>query len=165
MKPALLVIDIQKQFYSIDDETTQSLKLAVEYANEAIRIFRVKKLPVISIQHINKDDGLVPGKADFDLPDDLKITPDDIHIHKTYGNAFNKTALLAELKKMNVDTVVLCGFCAEFCVLSTYHGAKDVDLFPILLKGGLASFTPRNIVFVEEICDTVSINVLNKILR
>ena len=164
MIPALLVIDVQKQFFSIDEETTQSLKQAVEYANEAIKIFREKKLPVISIQHINKDDDLIPGNPKFDLPDDLKINPDDIHIHKTYGNAFIKTALLEELKKMNVDTVVLCGFCAEFCVLATYHGAKDVDLFPIILKGGLASVTRKNIAFVEDICNTISLDVLNKIL-
>jgi nicotinamidase-related amidase len=35
MKPALLVIDIQKQFYKISDETTHSLQDAVEYTNEA----------------------------------------------------------------------------------------------------------------------------------
>jgi len=165
MKPALLVIDIQKQFYEIDDETTRSLNCAVEYANEAINIFRKKKLPVISIQHINKNDGLVPGNSDFDLPDDLKIIPDDLHIHKTYSNAFNKTGLLEELKKMDVDSVVLCGFCAEYCVLSTYHGARDVDLFPFILRGGLASSTQKNIEFVEDICDSVSLGVLSKIFE
>lgn len=162
MKPALLGIDIQKRFYAIDDETTRSLNSALEYTNEAIKIFRKKNLPVISIQHVNEEDGLIPGNPDFDLPDDLKINPDDLHIHKTYGNAFIKTGLLEELKKMDVDSVVLCGFCAEYCVLSTYHGAEDVDLFPFILRGALASSTQKNIEFVEDICDNVTWGVLNK---
>lgn len=165
MKPALLVIDIQKQFYRTSDETARSLQDAVEYANEAIKMFRKKQLPVIAIQHLNKENGLVPENPDFDLPDDLKINSADLHIQKTHGNAFVKTPLLDELKKMNVDTVVLCGFCAEYCVFATYHGAKDVDLFPIILRGGLASDTPQNIAFVEEICESMSLGVLEKILE
>jgi len=162
MKPALLVIDIQKQFYAIDDETTRSLNHAVEYTNEAIKIFRKKNFPVISIQHVDKEEDLVPGNSGFDLPDELKIYPDDLHIHKTYSNAFNKTELQEELKKIDVDAVVLCGFCAEYCVLSTYHGARDVDLFPFILRGSLASSTEKNIQFVEDICDSVTLGVLNK---
>ncbi|NMC46582.1 MAG: cysteine hydrolase [Chloroflexi bacterium] len=165
MKPALLVIDIQKQFYKISDETTHSLQDAVEYTNEAIKYFRKKQSPVIVIQHMNARNNLLPGNADFDLPDALEIVPGDLHIHKTYGNAFNKTELLEELRKMQVDMVILCGFCAEYCVLSTYHGAKDVDLNPVMLKGGLASTTPRNIAFVEDICEIVSLGALEKFLE
>ncbi|MGV8026467.1 MAG: cysteine hydrolase family protein [Anaerolineaceae bacterium] len=165
MKSALFVIDIQKQFYKISDETAQSLKDAVEYTNEAIKISRKKQLPVISIQHMDQNNGLVPGKTDFNLPDDLEIKSEDLHIHKMYSNSFIKTPLLGEIEKMGIDTVILCGFCAEYCVLSTYHGAKDVDLFPILLKGGLASHTPKNIAFVEEICETISLGALGKFLE
>ena len=165
MKPALFVIDIQKQFYKISDDAARSLKDAVEYTNEAIKIFRRKQLPIISIQHMNQKDGLIPGNPDFDLPDDLEIKLTDLHIHKTYGNSFTKTPLFEELKKVGVDTVILCGFCAEFCVLATYHGAIDVDLFPVLLKGGLASYTLKNIAFVEEISEIISLGALEKFLE
>ncbi|MHB8806858.1 MAG: cysteine hydrolase family protein [Anaerolineaceae bacterium] len=165
MKPALFVIDIQKQFYKISDEAAKSLKDAVEYTNEAIKIFRRKQLPVISIQHMDQTNGLVPGNIDFDLPDDLEIEPTDLHIHKTYSNSFTKTPLLEELKKMGVDTIILCGFCAEFCVLATYHGANDADLSPILLKSGLASYTSKNIAFVEGICEIISLGALEKFLE
>ena len=165
MKPALFVIDIQKQFYKISDDAARSLKDAVEYTNEALKIFRRKQLPIISIQHMNQKDGLIPGNPNFDLPDDLEIKPTDLHIHKTYGNSFTKTPLFEEMKKMGVETVILCGFCAEFCVLATYHGAIDVDLSPILLKGGLASYTLKNIAFVEEICEIISLGALEKFLE
>ena len=92
MKPALLVIDIQKAFYDINPATAQSLADAVEYTNAAIALFREKGLPVVCIQHVNPEDNLVPGQPGFDLPDTLHILPSDLHIHKTYGNAFNRTA-------------------------------------------------------------------------
>jgi len=164
MKPALLVIDVQKAFFEESAVTAQSLNSAVMYINAAIELFREKGLSVISIQHMDEEDGLVPGEEGFDLPDSLNILPEDIHIHKTYGNAFNKTPLLDELKKLDVDTVFLSGFCAENCVLSTCRGAEDVDLTPILLRGSLASGIPERIKFVEDINDVISYWALRTVL-
>jgi len=54
MKPALLVIDVQKAFFEIDQPTTQSLDNAIEYINAAIALFRAKGLPVICVQHMDE---------------------------------------------------------------------------------------------------------------
>lgn len=164
MNSALLVIDVQNEFFKISPETARSLEGAIEYINAAIAMFREKGLPVVSIQHMNEAEGLVPGVEGFDLPQGLSILPGDLHIVKTYGNAFNKTELLAKLQEMGVDTVVLTGFCAEACVLSTYRGALDVDLVPILFRGSLASTKPHNIPLVESISDLISYGALKRVL-
>lgn len=130
MKPALLVVDVQRKFFDINPIMTQSLNNAVEYINPAIVLCREKGLPVMAIQHMHKESELMPGEEGFDLPDALDIVSNDMYIHKTYGNAFNKTTLAAELSTLDVDTVIVTGFCAEHCVLSTYHGAQDLDLTP-----------------------------------
>jgi nicotinamidase-related amidase len=165
MKPALLVIDVQKEFFKIDTQTAQSLKGAIEYINAAIALFRAKNLPIFCIQHINEEDKLIPGVEGFELPEGLHILPSDGHIHKTYGNAFNKTALQNKLKELDVDTVIISGYCAEFCVLSTYRGAKDLDLTPMFLRGSLASGNPENIKFVESISDIISYGALKKVME
>jgi nicotinamidase-related amidase len=165
MKPALLVIDVQKEFFKIDPTTAQSLNHAIEYINAAIALFRERQLPIVAIQHMNPQDNLVPGSEGFDLPDPLCIQPSDLHIQKIYGNAFNKTGLESELRKQQIDTVVVTGFCAEYCVLSTYRGAKDLDLTPILLRGALASTIPAHIQFIETISDVVSYGALKKLLE
>ncbi len=54
MKPALLVIDVQKQFFNSNPQTVQSLRDAIEYINAAIALFRAKNLPVICIQHMDE---------------------------------------------------------------------------------------------------------------
>jgi nicotinamidase-related amidase len=165
MKPALLVIDVQKQFFDISPETSRSLNDAIEYINAAVELFREKDLPVIAIQHINEKDNLVPGDPSFEMPDSLNILPEDAHIHKTYGNSFIKTPLKEILEKAEVDTVILTGFCAEYCVLSTFRGAEDIDLTPIILKGSLASIKPEHIRFVEDINDVISYTALEKMLE
>ena len=165
MKPALLVIDVQKEFFKFSPTTAQSLNDAIEYINAAIALFREKNLPVISVQHIDKEDELVPGTEGFDLPDELNILPSDLHIHKTYGNSFNQTPLADELRTLGIDTVIVTGFCAEYCVLSTCRGAEDLDLTPIILRESLASGVPENIKFVESISDVISYGALKKMLE
>jgi nicotinamidase-related amidase len=164
MKPALLVVDVQKEFFRRSPITARSLDNAIEYINAAIALFRCKGLPVICVQDKNEESGRVPGQASFDLPDNLDIIASDLHIVKIYGNAFNKTSLAQDLRNLGVDTVIITGFCAEYCVLSTCRGAEDVDLTPILLRGALASSTPENIQFVENVNDVISFNALKKML-
>ena len=164
MKPVLLVIDVQKAFFEHSPTTAQSLKDAILYINAAIALFRERKLPVISVQHLEEEEDLVPGQEGFDLPEALAILPSDLHIHKTYGNAFNQTGLADELRGLGVDTVILTGYCAEFCVLSTYRGAEDLDLTPIVLRSALASDDPSRIKFVEDISNVISYGALKKVL-
>jgi len=164
MEPALLVVDVQKAFLKFSPTTAQSLNDAIEYINAAIALFREKGLPVVCVQHVEEGDNLVPGEEGFDLPEALNILPSDLHIHKTYGNAFNKTPLESELRALDVDTVVVTGFCAEYCVLSTCRGAEDLDLTPIVLRGALASSIPENIAFVQSISDVISYGALKKAL-
>ena len=164
MKPVLLVVDVQKKFFGLDPVMTQSLNDAVESINEAIALFREKDLPVISVQHMDGNNDLMPGEEAFELPDELNVLPSDVHIHKRYGNSFNKTPLEDELQKLGVDTVIVTGFCAEYCVLSAYRGAEDVDLKPMLLRGASASSKLENIQFVESISDIISLGALRQIL-
>lgn len=164
MKPALLVVDVQREFFKMSPVTAQSLDAAIETINAAIALFREKGLPVISVQHMDEEERLLPGTEGFDLPEKLNILPADLHIHKRYGNSFNKTPLAEELRKLGVDTVIVTGFCAEFCVLSTYRGAEDLDLTPIILRRSLASADPENIKVVEGISDVISYGAMKRAL-
>jgi nicotinamidase-related amidase len=164
MKSALLVIDVQNQFFKINQACADSLKSAIEYINAAITLFRKKGLPIFVIQHKSEEENLVPGTPGFDVPESLKIEPQDKRIIKTYGNSFTRTGLAEKLKELKVDTIIVTGFCAEFCVLSTYRGAEDLDFKPIVLKGSLASDNAEHIRFVEEISETISLGALKTLL-
>jgi len=164
MKPALLVIDMQKAFYEEEAATRASMDAAIPYINAAIRYFRGSNLPVIVVQHMNESEGLVPGTPGFEVLDQLNLVDSDARIVKTYGNAFNKTGLSALLQEHGVDTLILTGFQAEGCVLSTERGANDLDLSPIILRDGIATGSAEHKRFVEEISDLVSYGALKKML-
>jgi nicotinamidase-related amidase len=163
MKLALMVIDMQKEFYR--GEIVSQMDRAAEYINHVIPMFEKKGLPIIWVQDVDEGDGVVPGTDGFEFIDALQPKPDAIRIHKTYGNSFNKTDVDEILKKHGVDTVIMTGFCAEFCVLSTYRGAKDLDYFPVILKNGIASGEESRKHFVEDISETITVGVLTKLLN
>jgi nicotinamidase-related amidase len=164
MKPAMLVIDVQNRFFKISQTCADSLNSAIEYINAAMGLFRSKGYPIFVIQHKDEDEGLLPDTPDFELPGTLKIEPHDARIVKTYGNSFNKTSLAAQLQGLGVDTVIITGFCAEHCVFSTYVGARDLDLKPIILRGAIASDNAEHIRFVEESTETISYGALNALI-
>jgi len=164
MKPALLVIDVQNEFFEFSPTTKQSLEASVEYINAAIELFRERELPVVAVLHQDEEEGLVPGSPGFEMHPSINLLPSDLRIVKTYGNAFNKTPLAEELRTLDVDTVIITGFCAEYCILSTYRGAQDQDLTSILFRGSLASSIPEHIRFVEAINDVISYGALKAVL-
>jgi nicotinamidase-related amidase len=164
MKFALLVIDVQRAFFEEHSPAANSLAGAAEYINAAIDQFHRRQLPVVGIHHTNPDDHLVPGENGFEISEKIQILNSDTRIHKTYGNSFNKTPLHEKLQAWGVDSVILTGFAAEGCVLATYHGAKDLDLTPVILRGSLVSAHPENVAFIEKICDSISYRLLVKLL-
>ncbi len=165
MKPALLVIDVQKAFFGISEETRQSLEQAVKLINAVVPMFRNRNLPVVWVQHQDDEDGVVPGTEGFEMPESFDVRPGDLRVVKTAGNAFHGTALEEDLRRLGVDATVLTGFCAEYCVLSTFRGARDRGMAPMLLRGALASVAQENIPFVERVNEVLSPGVLVKMLE
>lgn len=163
MKMALMIIDLQKAYYH--DNVKASMDSATAYINAVLPWFREKGLPIIWVQHQSKEAGAFPGQEGFEFIDELTPLEGEFRIIKTYGNSFNKTECLDILKEAGIDTVLITGYCAEYCVLSTYRGAADLDLTPVILKGSLASGNPKHLQMVESISTTISYGILKKVLE
>jgi nicotinamidase-related amidase len=163
MKPALLIVDMQNRFFKENQASADSLNKAVEYINAAIALFRKRNLPIFVIHHKSEEENLIPGTPDFEMSERLKLEPQDAHVTKTYGNSFAKTDLTEKLRELGIDTIIVTGFCAEYCVLSTYRGAEDLDFKPIILRGAIASDNAEHIRFVE-VTETISYGALKTFL-
>jgi len=135
MKPALIVIDVQKQFLPMMSQEDQAK--ALEMMNWAIWVFRQYDLPVIRVYHTSDKWGPKPGTEEFQFPDTLKVTEDDPMVIKTYGSAFNKTELNDLLKKKEINTLFLCGLSSVGCVLATYFDAANYDYDVFLVKDAM----------------------------
>jgi nicotinamidase-related amidase len=163
MRPALLVVDLQQAFF--EGPALPSLQQSVWFANAAMPLFRAKGLPVVCVIHEEAEDGLVPGTPGFEPHASLQFEPSDLRIVKRTGSAFaGGTGLGDTLRGLGVDTVVILGYCAENCVLSTCRGARDEGFAALLLRDALASGHPERIPFVEAVNDGLSFGALKCLL-
>jgi nicotinamidase-related amidase len=164
VKPVLFIIDMHKGYYErFSKETKKSMDEACKYINLAIELFRKYNLPIVWIKDDGKD-GIYKNTPGFEIMDKLEQKENEITICKKYRNSFNKTNLIDYIIEKSIDTIIITGFSAGRCVLSTYRAAEDYDLKPIILKGAMGEYSAGEIEFVENISETITINDLeNKI--
>ena len=135
MNMALLVIDMQKLF--LKGNSKNSIENAAEYIGYTVNLFRKNNKKIVWIQDEDEEDGNINGTEGFEIIDLLSPLQNEKRIIKHYGNSFNKTELLEYILDEKIDTIIITGYCAEYCILSTYRGALDHDLTPIILKNEL----------------------------
>lgn len=129
MTQALLIIDIQNDYFSGGAMELEGSPDAAERAATLLQKFRQKKLSVIHIQHIS----LRPG-ATFFLPNTTgvqiheKVLPDDGEtvIQKHYPNSFRETGLLEHLRDNGITQLIIAGMMTQMCVDSTTRAAADL---------------------------------------
>lgn len=158
MKPALLVIDIQKAY--LDDMSEVDKKKAFQHINWAISLFRHYKFPVIRVYHHEERQGPHPGDPKFEFPESVGTKDDDPKIVKHYPSSFKKTDLEKFLRDQGIDTVYLCGLSAVYCVLATYFGAEEREFNVFFVKHALLSHKEWYTGMVEDCYEAVGISQL-----
>ena len=162
MRPALLIIDMQKAFF--EGYCKSSMQTVSPIINEAIDCFKAQGYPIILVQDVNEKEGAIPGNKGFDVIDCLDSKKVDYKIRKSNLNCFYDTNCNAILQKENIDTVILSGFCADYCVLASYKGALENGYTASILKQGIAAGAQKDIDKVVVNNDTIAISLLKKIL-
>ncbi len=162
IKPALLVIDIQKAFMPM---MSSDKEMAMEYINALIELFRKHGYPVIRVYHTSEEYGVTLGTEGFEYPETVKILPDDPKVLKTYGDGFNKTDLDKVIKATGSNTLFLCGLSAVGCVLATWIGAQNHDYKAFMVKNAIISHNAEYTKNVEQMFDAVNYDVVQLIIE
>ncbi len=142
MKTALIIIDIQNDYFSGGRMELVGAEAASLRAKEALEFFRDHNLPVIHIRHLS-----TRPTATFFLPD-----TDGIEIHfsvaplpgetvfvKNFPNSFRETPLLEHLRGLGIDRLVLTGMMTSMCVDATARAAFDLGFQNVLLHDAMAT--------------------------
>jgi len=161
--PALLVIDVQKEYMTWMSKKDQGL--ALEMMNWAIWVFRQNDLPVVRIYHTDLEWGPQPGSSNFEFHDSLKVTEDDYKIIKNYPSAFTKTELDEYLKENEIKTLFLCGLSSVGCVLATWFDAKAYDYKAFMVKDALLSHKESYTDNVEEMFSALDLETIMYMLE
>jgi nicotinamidase-related amidase len=133
MNPALLIIDVQKEYIGYR-KSEPLYRETFEYINHVSGLFRDNGKRIYIIRHIESGDGELFGNVE-----ELVTDGSEKEILKKYGNAFWKTNLEQNLRDDGVDFLVLCGNAAEYCVLATYNGAVERGFRAAFLQNGVFS--------------------------
>ncbi len=137
MKTALILIDIQNDYF---DKGSMPLVGSVEASENAGLIldqFRKDNLTIVHIQHIAARPAatfFLPNTSGSGIHENVKPFDSEKVIVKHYPNGFRETELLDYLKNKNISDLVVCGMMTHMCVDATVRAAKDFG-FNITLIG------------------------------
>lgn len=128
MKKALLIIDIQKDYFENGRMPLVEADKAGGNAKTILDLFREENLPIIHIKLISKRPTatfFLPNTDGIDIHDKVRPKETEKIIIKHYPNSFRETELLENLKKLEITDLVICGMMTQHCVDSTTRAAKD----------------------------------------
>ncbi len=128
MSTALLIIDIQNDYFPNGSNPLVGSLEASKNARKVLDAFRQKGWPIIHIQHLSlrpTSTFFLPGTVGSEIHEHVKPLSDEVVIIKHTPNGFFQTDLLAQLERLNVRKLVICGMMTHMCVDSTTRAAKD----------------------------------------
>jgi nicotinamidase-related amidase len=134
---ALLIIDIQNDYFPGGAMELEGADAAGAKAGAALEKFRKNGNPVIHVQHLSVRPGstfFLPGTRGAEIHP--SVSPRDVEtvIEKNFPNSFRGTKLEQTLKESGVKNLVVAGMMTHMCVDATVRHAADLG-YKIMLLG------------------------------
>ena len=145
MKKALLVIDLQNDYFPGGKFPLWNTYAILQNIERAIAKANAQGIPVIHIQHVAKQ-GMAPffneGTPGADIhPSILAAAPKAPVVVKEFADGFEQTNLEETLTKLGVTDLLVCGMMTQNCVTHTAI-SKTVEKY--------------NVTILPDCCTTVS---------
>ncbi len=125
MKKALLVIDVQNDYFPGGKFPLWNTEATLSNIEQAIKAAIAKGIPIIHIQHVaNPNKGIAPffnpGTDGVKIhPRILKAAPDAPIVTKEFADSFVQTNLEETLTGLGVTELLVCGMMTQNCVTHT----------------------------------------------
>ena len=146
MSQALLIIDIQNDYFPGGAmELAGSLEAGVQ-AGKLLQAFRQKSRPVIHIQHISTRPAatfFLPGTKGVQIHESVAPIGNETVFQKHFPNSFRDTPLLEHLRGQQITRLVIAGMMTQMCVDSTTRAAADLG-FDCLLAHDACATRPQS---------------------
>ncbi len=154
MKTALIIIDIQNDYFEGGKHELFHPVEAAQNAEKVLNAFREKKLPVFHVQHIMDFEGapfFQKGTKGAEIHDLVKPidSPYEKLVIKAAPNSFLNTILKGELDKADINDVVICGMMTHMCVDTTVRACADYGI---------------NVTLISDTCTTCDLEYNNTVI-
>jgi len=142
MKTALLVIDIQKDYFPGGKYPLVEPLDAAKKAYMLLQCFREHGGHHIRIQHISLEPNatfFIKGDHGSDIHDSAPHFVGEPIVYKHYPNSFRETNLLEILREWGIERVVITGMMTHMCVDATARAAADLGFKVIIAEDACAT--------------------------
>ena len=134
---ALLIIDIQNDYFPGGAMELEGADAAGAKAGAALEKFRKNGNPVIHVRHLSVRPGstfFLPGTKGAEIHPSVSPRGVETVIEKNFPNSFRGTRLEQTLKDSGVKNLVVAGMMTHMCVDATVRHAADLG-YKITLLG------------------------------
>lgn len=129
MTTALIIIDIQNDYFSGGTMELAGSDPAAANAARLLARFREQGRPLVHIQHLMDRPGatfLLPGTHGSEIHPTVAPLAGEVVIQKHYPNSFRETGLLESLRQAGARELLICGMMTSMCVDATTRAAFDL---------------------------------------
>ena len=142
MKTALLIIDIQNDYFPGGKYPLVKPLEAAQNAYMILQCFRESGNRHVHIQHISLEPDatfFMSGDRGTDIHDSVAHFEGEPIVYKHEPNAFLNTNLLELLNNWEVERVVITGMMTHMCVDATARAASDLGFQVIIAEDACAT--------------------------
>jgi len=153
MNIALLIVDIQNDYFEGGRMTLEGALQASLNAKKILDEFRKKDFPVIYIRHIaTRADAtfFLPETKGSEIHENVDPIENEKIIIKHFPNSFRETELLDYLLNKEISDLVICGMMTHMCVDATVRAAKDFGF---------------NCALISDACATKQLEIKGKVVK
>jgi nicotinamidase-related amidase len=139
---ALLIIDIQNDYFPGGKMELEGADTAAAHAARALKSFREKSMPVFHVRHLSTRPGstfFLPGTSGAEIHPAVRPQSDERVIEKHFPNSFRATDLERALKDAGIKELVVAGMMTHMCVDASVRQAADLGYKVTLLADACAT--------------------------
>lgn len=142
MKNALLLIDIQNDYFPGGKMELVGAMEAAKVAYDLLQCFREHDQYHVHIQHVATKPAatfFLPGDRGADIHDAVAHFEGEPLVIKHHPNAFRETRLLELLQAQGIERLVITGMMTHMCVDATARAASDLGFKIIVVEDACAT--------------------------
>ena len=143
MKPALLVIDVQNEYFAPHGKwVLPDGEAALPHIQALLAAARDTGIPIVHITHEELDPNspiFQAGSHAVDMHPAIDARPGEKLIKKHFPGSFTGTPLEAYLRQKNIDTVIISGFMTQMCCDTTTRQADERGLATLFASDATAA--------------------------
>jgi len=141
-KRALILIDIQKDYFSGGKMPLSGIDIAADNAARLLDAARLSGDLIVHVRHeFPSDDApfFTPGSDGTRIHEKVQPLDDEIVILKNHVNAFKETDLKEILDNKGVKDITICGAMSHMCIDAVTRAASDFGYIITLIHDACAT--------------------------